>query len=83
MNLNEIPENNLKTAYDHTLLDINDVLLDGGKSLTDYEGFVLPESDNRNEAFSELSAVLRTVGARFSAKKETRILWHYIEFGTK
>lgn len=59
LNLNELPENNLKTAYDHTLLDINDVLLDGGKSLTDYEGFILPESDTRNEAFSELSAVLR------------------------
>jgi ATP-dependent exoDNAse (exonuclease V) alpha subunit len=59
LQVSSLSEADLKIAFDNCLLDINDILRDGGKSINCYDGFAIPENDTRNQELGSFPAIIR------------------------
>lgn len=58
LNVSILSELSLNGCYDKCLLNINDLLADGGRSITDFEGFRMPTDDTRDNAFGYVDSLL-------------------------
>ena len=59
LNVSILSQSSLNECYDNCLLDINDLLTDAGRAITDFEGFGMPQNDTRDSDFSAIHPSLR------------------------